>query len=523
MRAAVYARVSTKHQAEKEVSLEDQVQKCKELAVQLGAKEIVEFIDDGYSGADPTRPALQKLLYEVNKGSFDLVVCYDVDRWARDLADQLVFTEEIERSGARLEFVTTKRGSSPEDELFFQIKGAFAQYERAKIRQRSQIGKYGKARKGKMVTCSRPPYGYRYNMNPEDPQFYIFEPEAEVVRLIYHLVVNEGLGSPRISDYLFEKGIPSPEGKPRWQPATITRLIRNTVYCGSFFNLKYRVVEEAGKKKEKLRPREDWVEIPVPPIVSRELWEEAQKRLDENKRATRKRWSLKSPALLVGRIFCGLCGGVYTMNTANSGHVYYRCFRKMRYKDCKNHYVRASDTMTEKGLDAVVWELVCQWVRNPQMLYTEYTRHLQENENERLRKHLTDELDAKRRILRGLLEQKDELLDLRLEGLLTPDELKKRMVALERKKRQVEEQIKELEARVSTLRTDAVLDTSFEDYCALISQNLDKLSDEEKKKVLNWIGLKVLVYPDHIVINIPVPMYCEGTKFEGMVSVTQNL
>lgn len=211
------------------------------------------------------------------------------------------------------------------------------------------------------------------------------------------------------------------------------------------------------------------------------------------------------------------------MNTANSGHVYYRCFRRMRYRDCNNHYVRASNTVSEKGLDAVVWELVCQWVRNPQILYTEYMRHLQENENERLRRQLIEDLSAKRRILCGLLQQKDELLDLRLEGLLTPEELKKRMVALERKKRQLEDQMKDLESRVSRLRADAVLDTSFEDYCALIAQNLDKLSDEEKKKVLNWIGLKVLVHPDHVVISLPVPMCCEGTKFEGLVSVTQHL
>ncbi|MDN5348228.1 MAG: site-specific recombinase [Clostridia bacterium] len=523
MRAAIYARVSTKHQAEKEISLEDQTQKCRELALQLGAEEIVEFVDDGYSGADPNRPALQRLLFEVSKGNFDLVVCYDVDRWARDLADQLVFTEEIERNGARLEFVTTKRGTSPEDELFFQIKGAFAQYERAKIRQRSQIGKYGKARKGKMVTCSRPPYGYRYNMNPDDPQFHIFEPEAEVVRLIYRLVVREGMGSVRIAEYLREKGIPSPACKPRWYPTTITRLVRNTVYAGTFFNLKYRVVEEEGKKKEKLRPREEWVEISVPPIVSRELWEQAQKRLDENWRTTRKKWSKHQGHLLVGRIFCGLCGAAYTASTANSGHGYYRCYRKVRFKDCGNIYLRGSDAARGKGVDSIVWELVSQWIRDPHLLEAEFVRRQQENENERLCRQLAEELNLKQKVLSNLATQKDELLDLRLEGLLSPEELRKRIAAVERKKKILEEEIKTLGARITSLRTDATLDTTFEDYCALIASNLDKLTLEEKRKILDWIGLKVIVYPEQLVINLPVPMTCEGNKFETVLTVTANL
>lgn len=522
MRAGVYARVSTKHQAEKEVSLEDQVAKATQLARELGADEVVEFIDDGYSGADPSRPAMQRLLYEVNHGNIDLVVCFDVDRWARDLTDQLVFAEEIERHGARLEFVTTKRGSSPEDELFFQIKGAFSQYERAKIRQRSQIGKYGKAyRKGKMVTCSRPPYGFRYNMDANDPKFYIHEPEAEIVRLIFHLVVDEGLGSRRICEYLAERGIPSPEGKSRWQPGTITRMIRNEAYCGTFYNLKYRVVHNNLKKRQEIRPRDEWVSISVPPIVSRDLWKKAQQKLNENTMVSRKRAT--SQHLLIGRIFCGLCGSAYTGNTANGGRdFYYRCYRKAFLRQCTAPQIKAMDNSRGPGIDPIVWSIVAKWIKDPRLLEAEYMRQRQETENEKLRLQLMEDLHKKEGILKNYETQKDELLDLRLEQLLSAEELKKRMVVLERKKKQLEEEMKTLRARTAVLNAEASLDKSFEDYCSLISTNLDQLTLEEKKKILNWIGLKVIVYPDHLVLTLSVPMCLADERFETLLTVTHS-
>lgn len=229
MRAAIYSRVSTKAQAEKEASIPDQIEKCSALARELGATEIdASFVDDGYSGADPHRPAMQRLLAAVRDAAFDLVVCYDVDRWARDLADQLAFADEVSKY-ARLEFVTTKFGANAEDRLFFQIRGSFAEYERAKIRVRTTMGERRKVEVKKKLLYPGQPYGYRYNGDRDNPQLVPYEPEAEVVRKIFHWVAVEGFGAYVIADRLGndpKHRTPPPRGTT-WHPGTVRRIIRS--------------------------------------------------------------------------------------------------------------------------------------------------------------------------------------------------------------------------------------------------------------------------------------------------------
>lgn len=280
MRAAIYARVSTKQQAEKEASIPEQVARCKELGLQLGATSFVEYIDDGYSGADSNRPGMRRLLRDVQNGEFELVLCYSVDRWARDLADQLVFAREVERH-ARLEFVTHRKGDSPEDQLFFQIKGGFAEYERALIRARTMMGKRKKAEKGQIV-IPKAPYGYRYNGNKLSPCFEVYEPEATVVRNMFRWVAEEGLGIGSVALRLTREGVPSPKGK-KWGTSTVGRILHNPVYKGEFYNFKWKVMERGETKRSYVRrDPEEWICVRVPAIVSAELWERVQEVIRRN-------------------------------------------------------------------------------------------------------------------------------------------------------------------------------------------------------------------------------------------------
>jgi len=136
MRAALYARVSTEDQAEK-YGLASQLTELRALAERRGFTIATEFVDDGISGAKLDRPALNRLRDAVRAKACDVVLIHDPDRLARRLAYQLLLIEEIERAGVAVEYVTTPRAATPDGQLLEHVKGVIAEYERAKIKERT--------------------------------------------------------------------------------------------------------------------------------------------------------------------------------------------------------------------------------------------------------------------------------------------------------------------------------------------------------------------------------------------------
>ena len=132
MRTAVYARVSTDKQAEK-FGIPSQLEASREKCADNGWTPVFggeenAYIDDGYSGSDLDRPALNRLRQDVREGKVDIVLAYDPDRLSRKLFHLMILAEEFEKHGVKLEFVTQEMGSSPEDKMFFNMRGVFAEY-----------------------------------------------------------------------------------------------------------------------------------------------------------------------------------------------------------------------------------------------------------------------------------------------------------------------------------------------------------------------------------------------------------
>ena len=146
MRAALYARVSTDKQAEK-YGIPSQIEALRKRCLERGWTPVLDgdkdaFIDNGYSGAELDRPALNRLRQAVREGRVDVVLSYDPDRLSRKLYHQMILAEEFEKQGIKLEFVTQDMGNSPEDRMFFNMRGLVAEYEREKIRERHYRGSH---------------------------------------------------------------------------------------------------------------------------------------------------------------------------------------------------------------------------------------------------------------------------------------------------------------------------------------------------------------------------------------------
>ena len=181
--------------------------------------------------------------------------------------------------------------------MLLGITGLFAQYEKAKIIERTRRGRLFSARSGNIVT-SRPPYGYDYV--PRSPErhgyFQINEEHAKIVRLIFELFAMKQLSISAVMTELFNRGIRSVTGRPAWERSMVTKILRNTTYVGVWHYNKMVAAEPRRMHKhnrvrrrlntsERIRPRDEWVAVPgVSPIVDSDVFEMAQKQLERNRR-----------------------------------------------------------------------------------------------------------------------------------------------------------------------------------------------------------------------------------------------
>src|SRR5207249_9244482 len=163
LRAAIYARVSSEQQA-KDNTIASQIEALKQRFAQDGLSLESElcFIDEGCSGSTLIRPALERLRDQAAAGAVDRLYVHSPDRLARRYAYQVLLIDEFQRAGVELVFLNHPIGRTAEEDLLLQVQGMVAEYERAKILERSRRGKLHAARHGAISVLGGAPFGYRY-------------------------------------------------------------------------------------------------------------------------------------------------------------------------------------------------------------------------------------------------------------------------------------------------------------------------------------------------------------------------
>lgn len=175
-RAVIYSRVSTDEQAEHGYSLEGQRRDLLAHALREGWSVVEEMVDDGYSGADPFRPGLRRVMELAREGSVDLVLAAKRDRLFRDRFYRLAFERDLREFGVKLVSL-----NDTGHEIGDGVLDDFAAWERKEIASRLHGGIRNMVMDGKVKAGAKPPYGYRMN----DKALEVFEPEMENVRSIY--------------------------------------------------------------------------------------------------------------------------------------------------------------------------------------------------------------------------------------------------------------------------------------------------------------------------------------------------
>lgn len=362
---AIYARVSTDKQAEQGYSLETQIAACRKKADDLGAGLVQEFVDDGYSGAYLERPALEQLRDALDAKTYNIVICYTPDRLARRLSHQLLLTEEIERSGAALCFVSDEYKTTPEGRMMYQMQGVFAEYEREKIKERTMRGKRGKLRSGHPVLNHRI---LGYDWDKAESQYIINNAEAAVVRRIFDLYLSGDVGGiEQIARLLTSEKVTTKQGGFAWHGSSVHKILIRQMYTGKYYaNRIYTTKTGAHKLSQTIRPESDWILMSCPAIITQEIFDAVQAKLKQNFSCRHKTGD--NITLLQGVLKCGICGRsmVQVVNAKNN---YYACSGRYQYNrpvkvnpPCPAMYCRIPDT------DSAFWSLLENICKSPKKL-----------------------------------------------------------------------------------------------------------------------------------------------------------
>jgi site-specific DNA recombinase len=496
--------VSTDEQAEHGYSLGHQREECHQRALHLGATEIREFADEGVSGAILDRPGLSSLRAAVRAGAIGLVVVYDPDRLARKLAYQLLVTEEIETAGARLEFVNFEWRNTPEGQLFYALRGAVAQYEKEKIRERTMAGRRQKAKSGKMPSGFAA-YGYTYD--PERQTLVVNPTEADVVRRVFHLLVNEGMGINGIAHRLTQEGVPTRRGSPAWHRVVVRQIVQNPVYTGTFYANRMdcegmglnRHLASGQRHAMRVRAREEWIPVPVPPILDEALWRRAQEVMTQARRLMHTH--PRSDYLLSGLVTCADCGVPMAGTRRNNWGT------KVRGYTCRRSWAGAKSTgcgrfVRADPLEDAIWTKVAGWVADPDLLVTAVT-----GETVGVGEQVRDEIRQIEQALRNAEQGKRNMLSVLERHLAEPDEC---LDAL----RRIRQRIADLHARRRELET-SLADPRPDDIDRirawagewLAGGALDDLPFERRRLLVRQLVVGVTVHEATLVVRarIPVP------------------
>ena len=290
-RCAVYTRVSTDMQAEKEFnSCEAQAERIKSFIKSQDGFEVYKtYSDPGYTGANLKRPALQELLQDVKDRNIDLVLVYKIDRLTRSPRDFYYLVEVFEKHKADFISVTERFDTStPSGRLLRNIMLTFAQFERELSSERVRDKMFQRASKG-MWNGGISPYGYMR----ENKKLVINKKEAEIVKYMYETYIETG-SLFQVYRNLKTKGINNRNGKII-QNKAISDILRNVAYTGK---IKYADKIYQGEHK---------------PIISEELFNLAQN--IHKKRI--KKFRLYKNYLLGGLIRCKECGYAMTPTYTN--------------------------------------------------------------------------------------------------------------------------------------------------------------------------------------------------------------
>ena len=356
--AALYCRLSRDDNMDSESnSIQNQRKILQKAAKDKGYTDTIFFVDDGITGTTMKRPGFQKMLTAIEAGYISAVFVKDLSRLGRNYIEVGKLTEEFfPLHDIRLVAVSDGVDSDEGEDDFTPFKNIMNEYYAKDISKKRRIVNKMKGNAG--VPLSPPPYGYI--KNPNDPRFWVVEPEAaEVVRRIYRMAL-EGYGLAETAAQLAADGVVNPtyywrsRGTSRggskstveptkWGHTTVKKILTLQEYCGDVIN--FKSYSKSYKMKKRIENPEENRAIFLnvhEAIIDRQTWEKVQALQKGTRR--KKPTVTQEPSVFSGLLKCPECGGNLNFHFNQNNHdiKFFSCQNhNSGYRKCsKTHYIR---------------------------------------------------------------------------------------------------------------------------------------------------------------------------------------
>ena len=518
-RAAIYARVSDKSQAEDDkTSLTEQTTEMEAYCEGKGMTITARYQEVG-RGWSKKRPEFQRMLADAKRGRFDTIVCWKSDRLSRGMYPAAALMEVVEAYQIQLEAVMDAI-----DMKTFGLMAAIGKIELDNFRERASMGKRGSAKQGRMPVGALS-YGYRIG---DDGKPEIYEPEAEVVRRIFHMYVHEGMSGSTISRQLARDNAPTFNPGSRWHKSFLSALLGKEVYKGNWWYGKSRWVATEGGETVYAQPQDAWIKVPFPPLVDEQTWDRAQ--AIKKQRKTQSTRNTKIFYLLQHLVRCAECGRLFackstTRRTVKSNGSIYKYNLKTPYR----HYhcygmlseglrCRERSHIKAGQLEELVWSQVKEMIQNPELIVAGIEALDTQGED-----GLGKRIARAERDLQKVQIEEERAIRLYVSGKIKEDQLDQQRKFILERLETAREKLDDLRARESMASEKRGLMENLVQWAGKFGKGLDNLPDEKRRDVLRLLVDQILVDRNNnvsITLGIPTEDFVSIEKEESRCPIS---
>ena len=454
LRVTFYARVSTDMDAQLN-SLENQVQYYTEfIQSKPNWRFVPGYIDEGISGGTTKkRDDFNRMIADAKAGRFDFIITKEISRFSRSTLDSIQYTQLLLEYNVGVFFQNDNINTLDSDSEFrLVVMAGVAQDEIRKLSERIKFGFRQSIKNGRVLGNDQL-YGY----DKKDCLLTINEEEAEIVRTVFDLYANHGLGTRKISQKLWEMGYTSREGNA-FNTLTIRHILENPKYKGWYCGNKTTSTDYRTKKKAFLDESE-WVMYPdptIPAIVSEELWDRANTLYKERSRQMKEHASgavYHNRYPYSGKIFCEEHGTTFHRQTLVSGKGVQEVWQCKVYR-AKGRAACSAPQVRSAELDPIMARIFTEMMKDKNAIIESLLAVLRSVPQE------VDYTKAKARVegeIAAVSAKKDRLLELSMADALTVAEFKQRNEAFNRQLREWEAQLVTIQAE-ERRQKDSALD-----------------------------------------------------------------
>ena len=480
MNIAAYCRVSTDKEDQLN-SLEAQKKFFSDYTKRTGDNLVKLYADEGISGTKiKNRKQFLQMMADAEKGLFEMVVVKDISRFARNTVDLLQNIRKLKALGIETQFLTANMTSMGNSEFVLTIFGALAQEESANTSKRVKFGKKINAEKGKV-----PNFVFGYDKTNGDLfNLAINEHEAEVVRKIFNLYVEEGYGASKIASMLNDSNIKTKRAC-KWTANAVCRILTNEIYAGKIVNGKQEVSDFlTGKRTDK--DEEQWLvtERPELRIIKPEIFDRAQEIMTSRGKIFKLDKERHSNKYLFSTLIkCKDCGWSFRRISHTYKNTYVRWVCSGRNGKGADSCPNAT-TVEESELIQVLTEyfanILSQQKHVKEYVISEFERiYKQRDENVDYEQKLTTELEK-------LKNSRQKYMDMYTDDLITREELNEKIGGMRKQIKKLENDLKMVSYQINKHdQLESILNKTFKEIEDIT--DVAQMTNAQLKKIIQRI------------------------------------